>query len=64
MTVIPKRRVRWRVTAADGISHAFTNLPTASCGAPNQPERFDYWKTVAHCQRCTEVEVAREEAAS
>jgi hypothetical protein len=52
------RPPRWRATGPDGVAHAFVaTLPTALCGAKNQPERFD-WPYRIHCFVC---EVREEE---
>jgi hypothetical protein len=64
MSAIPKRRIRWRATGPDGVAHAFTNLPSAACGAPNQPERFDWGRTNGYCPACMEKEESRQKIAS
>lgn len=52
-------RIHWRATAPDGVAHAFTNVPHALCGVPNQPERFDYLMR-SRCPTCRELEEVRE----
>ena len=57
-------RLRWRATSEDGVAHAFGTLPKAPCGAPNQPEMFD-WPSNSRCPICqqTEEEARKEQKA-
>ncbi len=54
-------QMRWRATGPDGVGHAFHgSLPHASCGARNQPERFD-WPIRERCPECRAAEEVRQE---
>jgi hypothetical protein len=65
VTTLPKRRIRWRATTADGIAHAFRGSLAAVCGARWQEEKWD-WPMRSRCPECLahEAEVEREPIAS